>query len=258
MRAIWTGALGFGLINIPIRVFSGSKERALNFDMLHKKDLSPIRFARICKADGKEIPYQDIVKGYEYQPGDYVVLTDEDFKNASPKKTKLIEVIDFTNENEIDPIFYEKPYFLEPGKGAGKAYAILRDALRKSKRVGIAKYVLHNKEHIGVVKPYGKLLVVIQLRYANEINDASQLDVPETEHSDKEVNMAIKLIDELTTHFKPEKYHDTYIEDLEKLIAEKAHGKKPRKKGREPKITPVKDIMSLLKESLEEHQRKTA
>lgn len=256
MRPLWTGALSFGLVNIPIRLYKGSEDHALNFVMLHKKDLSPIRYARICKADGHEIPYQDIVKGYEYQKGDYVVLVDEDFKRANIRKTKLIEIVDFTNESEIDTIYYEKPYFLEPDEGATKAYVVLREALRKSKKVGIAKYVLHNREHIGVVKAHENLLILEQLRYADEIADASHLNIPSgKEASSKEVAMALKLIDQLTTPFKPAQFHDTYVEELKEIIDEKAKGKKPRKKGKEPKITAMKDIMSMLKESLETHKK---
>lgn len=260
MRPLWTGSLSFGLINIPVKLYSGSKDISIDLDMLHKKDLSPIRFARICKAEEKEVPYQDIVKGYEYQPGDYVVLTEEDYQRANVRKTKLIDIMDFTEESEVDSIFFEKPYFLEPGKGAGKAYVILREALKKSKRVGIAKFVIHHKEHIGILKPYNKILVVEQLRYASQINDTKGLDVPKEDEnpSSKELTMAIKLIDQLTVPFKADKYHDTYTEELKTIIEEKAKGHKPRKKGKEPKITPVHDIMALLKESLKEHERKSA
>src|SRR5262249_10175282 len=140
MRALWSGSLSFGLINIPVRIYSATEARALDFDMLHKKDLSPIRFARICKAEEKEVPWQEIVKGYEYQEGEYVVLDEEDFKRASVKKTKTIEIIDFVEEIEIDPVYYEKPYYLEPGKGADKAYVLLRESLKKSKKVAIARF----------------------------------------------------------------------------------------------------------------------
>ncbi|MBA3722895.1 MAG: Ku protein [Parachlamydiaceae bacterium] len=259
MRALWTGALSFGLINIPIRLFSATEDHGLSFNMLHKKDLSPIRFARICKVDGKEIPYEDIVKGYEYEKGDFVVLTDEDFKRADVRKTKLIDIVDFTYASEIDPILFEKPYYLEPGKGASKAYVILREALKKSKKVAIAKYVLHNREHIGVVMPHDNLLILDQLRYESEIRSPKSLDIPkEAMTTSKEVTMALKLIEHLTTHFKPKQYHDTYTEELQKIIDEKAHGKKPHKKGKEPKITDLQDIMGMLKKSLEKHHKKTA
>ena len=159
MRSIWSGALSFGLINIPVRLYSGTEEHALSFDLLHKKDLSPIRYARICKEDGKEIPYQDIVKGYEYQKGEYVVVTEEDFKAVDMEKTNAIEIVQFTPKSEIDAIFYEKPYFLEPGKGADKPYALLRETLQRSKKVGVVKFVFRNREHLGIIEPYGNAII---------------------------------------------------------------------------------------------------
>lgn len=258
MRAIWTGALSFGLINIPIRLYKAADDERLNFSLLHKKDLSPIKYARVCKLDGKEIPYADIVKGYEYEKGDYVVLTEEDFKRANVRKTKLIDVIEFTDEKEIDSIFFEKPYYIEPIKEASKAYVILREALRKSKKVGIAKFVLNNREHIGVLQPHGDILVLNQIRYQSQFRDASKLDIPSEDEkvSSKEITMALHLIDYLTAHFKPEEYHDTYQEELKEIIDQKAHGKKPKKKGKEPKVTEAEDIMSLLKKSLEGYEKK--
>lgn len=261
MRAMWTGALSFGLINIPVRLFSATQDHSLSFNLLHKKDLSPIRYARICKADGKEIPYEDIVKGYEYQKGDYVILVDEDFKRANVKKTKTIDMVEFTDEKEIDPIFYEKPYYLEPDKGADKAYVLLREALQKSKKVGVAKFVLHNREHLGIIKPYNQLIVLNQLRYESEIREFKELHLPSKEEvSSKEIAMAIKLIDQLTAHFNPEDFQDTYTDELKAIIDEKAKGKKPKKgKEKEPKITNVQDIMSMLKQSLEKsHHKKIA
>lgn len=260
MRALWSGTLGFGLINIPIKLYSATQEHGINFDMLHKKDLSPIRFARICKSDGKEIPYKDIVKGYQYQKGDYVVLVEEDFKRANVKKTKSVEIIDFVDEKEIDPIYYEKPYYLEPGKGADKAYVLLREALKKSKKVGIARFVFHNREHIGVIKPHGNMIILEQLRYQAEIRKPSELHIPESaKTATQEVTMALKLIEQLSAHFHPEEYHDTYTEELKEIIEEKAKGKKHRPvKEKEPKVTDVKDIMRMLKESLETHHRKSA
>lgn len=258
---MWNGALSFGLINIPIRLYSAVEEKGgISFDMLHKKDLSPIRYARICKEDGKEIPYEDIVKGYKYETGDYVVLVDEDFKKVDVKKTKSIDILDFVEEKEIDSIFYEKPYFLEPGKGADKAYVLLREALFKSKKVGLGRFVFHTREHLAVIRPYGPILILEQLRYASEIRDASELNIPKkVDASQKEIAMALKLIEQLTTHFKPQSYHDTYTEELKKIIDDKAKGRKTKiKKEKVSKITPVHDIMHLLKESLETHQRKKA
>jgi DNA end-binding protein Ku len=253
MRSIWSGALSFGLVNIPVHLFSASQDRSLNFDMLHNKDLSPIRFARICKADGKEIPYQDIVKGYEYEKGEYVVITEEDFKNASPKKTSTIEIIQFANEDEIDPIYYEKPYYLEPDKGAKKPYSLLQHALKKSKKVGIVRYVFHHHEHIGVVKSYQDLILLIQLRFYDDIR-TYDLHTPVEEVSSKELTMALKLIDQLTEPFKPESYKDTYVEELKALIQTKLKGKKTKHKKEVIELTQVQDIMSKLKASLNGHR----
>lgn len=255
MRAIWTGALSFGLVNIPVRLYSAVAGTALDFDMLHKKDLSPIRYARVCRSDGKEVPYEDIVKGYEYRKGDYVILADEDFKKANVKKTKTVDIQDFVKENEIDTIFYEKPYYLEPEKGAEKPYALLREALKKSKKVGLAKFVLRNREHLAVVKPQEELLILNQLRFKEEVRQPDDLNLPKAKQAGKrEVEIALALIDQLTAHFKPEDYRDTYQAELKKVIEAKAKGKKIVAKGKEPEPTEVTDLMAMLRKSLEKEK----
>lgn len=256
MRPMWSGALSFGLINIPIKVLSATQEHPLSFDMLHNKDLSPIRFARICKEDGKEIPYEDIVKGYEYQKGEYVVISEEDFKQVNPKRVKTIDIQEFTNEDEVDPIYFEKPYYLEPDKGAAKAYNLLCEALTQSKKVGIAKFIFRNKEHLGLIKPLKNVLILFQLRFATEVRAMKDLDIPETESNKKEVEMAIKLIEQLSSPFQPENYKDTYTEELLEIIDQKVKGIKPKKKGKEPQApSKVHDIMSLLKASLKSDKK---
>ncbi len=260
MRPIWTGALSFGLVNIPVRLYSATAGTTLNLDMLHKKDLQPIRYARVCRSDGKEVPYADIVKGYEYRDGDYVVLTEEDIKKAYARRTKMIEIIDFTKENQIDPIYYEKPYYLEPEKGAEKAYGLLYEALKRSKKVGVAKFVLRNKEHLAVIRPFGKAVVVEQLRFDEELRKPDELNLPKTTAvKGREIQMALALIEQLTAPFKPKDYKDTYQHELKKVIAAKAKGKPIKKHEKEPEVTEVADIMKLLKESLEkEHVRAKA
>lgn len=259
MRAIWSGAISFGLVNIPVKLFSGTGSHSLDLDMLRKDDLCPISFKRVCRADGEEVPWNDIVKGYEYKDGDYVVLNNEDFEKANVQKTKTIDILDFVDEKEVDSIFYEKPYYLEPAKTGTKPYALLREALKKSKKVGIASYVIRNREHIAVVKPYGKLLLLNQLRYHDEIRETKELDLPKEDIvNDKELKMALTLIEQLTTKFNPESYSDTYIEDLKKIIEAKAKGKKPKAKGKEPKETKVYDMMELLKKSLKEKKKSAA
>lgn len=250
MHAIWKGSISFGLVNIPVKMFSASKENDLKFVMLHKKDLSQIRYARICKTDGQEVPWNEIVKGFEYQPGEYVVLSPEDFEKANLQKTKSIEIVDFIKESDIDPIYYVKPYLLEPDKGAGKTYNLLQEALVKSKKLGLAKYVLHNREHIAVIKPYKNMLILNELRYENELVNLKDVELPEGKISTKEMAIALKLIDQQTSTFKPKNYKDTYREEIKDIIEKKAKGKKIQPKGKEPQPSKVQDIMSLLKESL--------
>ncbi len=253
MRPIWSGAISFGLVNIPIRVYSASSdENSFSFHMLHKSDLSPIRFARICLADGKEIAYKDIVKGYEYQKGEYVVVEPEDFQRANPKKTKLIEISDFISETEVDSVYYEKPYFLVPDKGAGKAFGLLQEALKKSGKLGIARFVFKDREHLGVIKPFKNLIVLNQLRFDSELRKPEEIEFPHAEVSKKELDMAVKLIAQLTTKFMPAEYTDNYEQILKQVIDAKLKGVKPAKKTKEKTTSPkVHDIMSLLKASLE-------
>jgi DNA end-binding protein Ku len=256
MRAIWTGAISFGLVNIPIRLYSASEERELKFNLLHKKDLSPVRYARICKTDGREIPYEDIVKGYEFEKGGFVVMEEKDFKKANVRKTKSIDIIEFTEEDKIDSIYFDKPYYLEPEKGAEKAYAVLREALRKSKKVGIAKYVLKNKEHIGALTIRGDILILDQMRYQSEIRKPEDLNIPEKKAtSAKEINMALNLIDHLTEPFKPEKFKDEYSKELKRVIKAKSKGRPLKAKGKEPVPTKVPDLLSVLRKSLEDEER---
>jgi DNA end-binding protein Ku len=255
MRAIWTGALSFGLVNIPIRLYSATAGTELDLTMLHKKDMSPIRYARICRADGKEVPYEDIVKGYEYRKGDYVILTDEDFKKANVEKTKAIEIQEFAKESEIDPIYFEKPYYLEPEKGAEKAYTLLRESLKKSKKVGIAKFVLRNRERLAAIKPSGDALILEQMRFENEIRKPTELNLPDARKAaSKEIQIALALIEQLTEHFNPKAYKDTYHDELKKVIDAKAKGKPVKAKGKEPKATEVTDLMAMLKKSLEKEK----
>lgn len=259
MRPIWNGVLSFGLINIPIKVYSATAGVEMDLRMLHKTDLSPIRYAKICRKDGKELSMDDIVKGYEYQDGDYVVLTDEDFKNASVERTQAIDVIDFVKESEIDTIYFEKPFFLEPDKGAGKAYSILLESLRKSRKVGVAKFVFHSREHLGIIKPHANLIVLEQMRFEDEVKAPEKLSLPKNESiRSKELTMAMSLIDHLTEKFDIGDYHDNYRKELNALIKNKIKGNKPVKiKDSEiPHPTKSADLMMLLKASLEKASSK--
>ncbi len=255
MRSLWSGALSFGLINIPVKLYSAAKDRSISFKLFDKHGNCPVSYVRICRSNHKEVPYEDIVKGYEYQKGDYVVLDDKDFEKASPKKTDQIEIIQFSNWKEIEPMYYEKPYYIEPDKKSVKAYTLLRDALTKSKKVAIARFIMREKEHIAAIVPDGEILVLHQLRYQDEIRQNRDIDVPKTSaHSKSEEDMALALVTQLTKKFDPSKFHDTYTEELEKIIRAKAKGKTIKGPMKSPyaKTTEMKDLMKLLKESLNE------
>lgn len=254
MRALWSGSISFGLVNIPVKMYSGSQtHHGLDLDLLHKHDQAPIRYARICREDGKEIPWDEIVKGYEYRNGDYVVLQQSDFEKADAEKTHSIDIQQFVDEEDVDVRFFEKPYYLEPGKGADKAYAMLREALERSKKVALVEYVLRARESLGIIKPVGQALVLVQMRYQTDLRDPVDLNLPKSSIvTPAEIKMAIRLIDKETRAFIPEDFHDTYTDKLEDIIEEKAKGKKPKTKGKAPKDTKVKDLMSALKASLDQ------
>ena len=253
MRSIWKGALSFGLVNIPIAMYTASRDKEVSFVLLHKKDLSEIRYARICKTEDKEVPWNEIVKGYEYEKGNYVILDEKDFEKANLKKTKTIEIMNFVDDDEIDSIYFVKPYFLEPEKNAENAYGLLREALIKSKKVGLAKYVLRNKEHIAVVKVHDNMLVLNELRYQNELLSSEDLRIPQEKNlKAKEIDIAIQLVNQLTIPFEPKEYKDTYAEELKQIIKQKSKGRPIHPKGEEPKMSKVQDIMSLLQASLED------
>lgn len=257
MRSLWTGSLSFGLISIPVMMYSASKERALDFSMLHKEDFSPISFKRVCTKTGEEVPFEDIVKGFEYKKDKYVVLEPEDFKRASPEKSERIDIEAFVAEQEIETKYYEKPYYLEPGKGADKAYGLLREALAQEKKVAVARMVFRQREDLVVVKPDDSILLLNQLRYPDELRDHGELTVPHrVDVSQKEIGMAIELIEKMTGKFEPKEFNDTYTEKLEAIIKAKARGEKLKpipKEGHEP--TETTDLVEQLRASLQHHRR---
>jgi DNA end-binding protein Ku len=259
MRSIWSGAISFGLVNIPVKLGSAVEAGSeLDFDMLSKKDLAPIRYARIDTKTNKEVPWKDIVKGYQYAKGKYVVVTDEDFAKASPEKSKTIDIVQFVKEEEIDPIYYEKPYYLTPDKGASKSYHLLMKALEETKTVGLAEFMLRNRMHICVLKVHEGVLLLNQMRYHEEIREEPDVTPAKSERiTPKELQLAVKLINQLTEEFKPEAFKDTYISELKKVIKAKAAGKEIHiPEPQKPKAT-VKDLMEVLKQSLES-RKKTA
>jgi DNA end-binding protein Ku len=256
MRSIWSGAISFGLVNIPVKLGSAIESGSeLNFDMLSKKDMGPIRYARIDTKTDKEVPWKDIVKGYEYTKGKYIVVTDEDFAKASPEKSRTIDIVQFVKEEEIDPIFYEKPYYLTPDKGASKSYHLLIKALEETQSVGLAEFMLRNRMHICALKVRDGVLLLNQMRYYEEIREVPEVEAKE-KISPKELQLAVKLVEQLTEKFNPEAFKDTYVAELKKVIKAKAAGKEIH--IAEPKKTSatVKDLMEVLKQSLETKKKR--
>lgn len=258
MKSIWTGAISFGLVNIPVKLGSaveGGSE--LSFDMLSKKDMAPIRYARIDTKTDKEVAWKDIVKGYEYAKGKYVVISDEDFKKASPEKSKSIDIIQFVKEAEIDPIYFEKPYYLIPDKGAGKSYNLLLKGLKETGSIGLAEFMLRNRMHLCALKEKDGVLLLNQMRYHEELREAPEVTTTDEKISPKELQLAVKLIEQLTEKFDPKAFKDTYVEELKKVIKAKASGKQIHIATEPKKATAtVKDLMDVLKQSLETKKKR--
>ena len=255
-RAIWKGSISFGLVNIPIALYSATRREELKFRLLRKADLSPVNYKRVAEKDGKEVPWDQIVKGYEYEKGKYVVLKDEDFERVDLEATQTVDIKDFVDQDEINPMYFYKPYYLEPQKGGDKAYALLRDAFKDSNKVGIAKVVIKTRQYLAGVKPEDGTLVLELMHFADELADPDKLHVPKkTEIGKREMNMAKSLIDSMSAKWEPEKYKDDYKEALMEVIEEKveAGGKEIEEKPRKaPKPTKVIDLVSVLQKSLEQ------
>ena len=250
MRSIWTGAIGFGLVNIPVKLYSASQESTLDLDMLDKKDHSKIRFQRVNESTGKEVQWKNIVKAYNLN-GDYVVLDEKDFAAANPEKSKVINITSFVDVNEVDSIYFETPYFLEPDKAGEKAYRLLHDALEKSGKAGLGSFVLRSKEHLCIIKPYEDILVLNRIRFAEEIRNPSELKVPKKgKPTAAEMKMAMSLIDQLSSPFDIEKFKDTYSSELMKLIKAKAKGSKIERPVLKVTHRKTDDLMAQLKASL--------
>ena len=253
MRAIWNGMISFGLVNIPVGLFAAVKERPFQFHFLHQKDEGRIRNQRVCEECNTEVEYKDLVRGYEYAKGRHAVLTNKDLDRISLESNKHIAITDFVSEREIDPMFFDKPYYLAPGRNGEKAYALLRDVLRNTDKVGIGKLVLHTHEQLGAIRTRGPLLVLELLRFADEVRQPPVLKVPSARGAAAgEVKIAEQLINQLSTRFDPSKYADTYQDALLGLIKQKLAGKRISTGSKSQKATRVVDIMSKLKASLKQ------
>ncbi|HET9982625.1 MAG TPA: Ku protein [Longimicrobiales bacterium] len=257
MAAVWSGAISFGLVNIPVSARTAVRDEDLSFRLLHEKDHSPVEYRRFCKREDVEVRWEEVVKGYEYEKGKFVVVTDDDFRKAAGPTSKRLEILDFVPEDEIDPRFFEKPYFLVPSREAEKTYALLREAIRDSGRVGVGKITLRQRERLAAIRVSDDALVLEILRFAHELVDRSEYRFPEAaDVRPQELKMARQLVENLTAGFEPERYTDDYRQKLLRIIRAKLKGKAVRvEEEEEPEATGVIDLMARLQESLQSTQK---
>lgn len=258
MKSVWSGDIGFGLVNIPVKLYSATQGSELDLDLIDRHNHSHIRYKRVNEDTGKEVAWEDIVKGYDLD-GRYVILTDHDFENAMPEKTKRIEITSFVNEDEIDSIYFETPYYVVPEKNGFVPYELLKEALQKTKKAGLGTYVFRNKEHLGVLKTTDDLILLQQIRFQEEIRDVKELKLTKKgKIQTGQLKIAVSLIEQMTDTFDVSQYKDTYSAQLLKLIKAKARGKKSTK----PKMKVVgkksDDLMTQLKKSLNVKQKRTS
>ncbi len=258
-RSIWKGSIAFGLVNIPVELYSAVRDHRPRFRLLHAKDEAPVRYERVCQTEGKPVAWEDLVKGYEYAKGQFVVLTKDDFKTAAIEKTKTIDILDFVDPTEIDERYFETPYYLQPGKGADRSYALLREAIRDSGRIGIAKIILRDAQHLAAVEAIADALVLTMMRFSDELADLGEFSFPhKTDTRPAELKMARQLIDTLASTWDPAKYTDQYTENLMRVINAKVKGRTPRLVGTDhgPRQAEVVDLMARLRASLQGKDRK--
>ena len=261
MRAIWKGSISFGLVNIPIGLYPATRKEDLSFRQLRAEDFSPIRYKRVAEADGEEVPWEKIVKGYEYEKGQFVLVTDKDFEKAMPEATQSIDIVEFVDLADIDPMFFDKPYFLEPQKGGKKAYALLRETLKETGKVGIAKVVIKTRQHLAAVKPNDDALVLELMHFPEEVLEPAGLDIPREEKlGKKEMEMARSLVETMSGEWDPGEFKDEYRDKLIELIDEKVKrgGKDvPAPKSKPKAATNVVDLVAVLQKSLAESKKKS-
>jgi DNA end-binding protein Ku len=254
-RAIWSGSISFGLLNVPVKLYSAVSKQTVRFRELREGDGSRVKHKRVAESDGKEVPYEKIVKGYEYAPDQYVVLTKDELADLEPQRSRAIEIQDFVDLDDIDPIYFDHPYYLGPDKGAEKAYALLVKAMADAKKVAVARFVLRNREHLAAIRPADKVLTMATMRFADEVVAPDELGedvIPEDGRKldKREVEMAKQLIDSLTSDFEPEKYHDEYRERVLEMIERKAEGEDVLVEPPAEEPQKVPDLMAALEASI--------
>ncbi len=256
-HAIWSGSINFGLVTIPVKLFTAVRTNDLSFNMLHAKDEGRIKYERLCSIDEKPVPWDEIVKGYEYEKGEYVILTDDDFKKVNPEATQSVDILEFVELEKIDPMFFDKPYYLEPTKQGRHAYALLREALSRANKVAIARVVIRTKETIAAVKPSGDALVLELMHWADELVEQNDLEFPsEITLPEPEMKMAKMLIDSMSVdEFEPGKFTNRYHEELMAMIEARAAGKEVPRPKKAPGRAKVVDLMDVLQQSLQESKK---
>jgi DNA end-binding protein Ku len=257
-HAIWSGSINFGLVTIPVKLFTAIKTDELSFNLLHRKDEGRIKYERICSLEDKPVPWDEIVKGYEYEKGQYVVLTDEDFKKVNPEATQSVDILEFVALDKINPMYFDKPYYLEPTKQGRHAYALLRETLTQSNRVAIARVVVRTKEYIAAVKAIGDALILELMHWASEIVASDTLEIPGRESlPEKEMKMARMLVDTMSVEeFEPEKFKNNYHDQVLTMIEARAAGKELPKAKKAPARAKVVNLMDVLAQSLEESKKR--
>ena len=252
-RSIWRGAISFGLVNVPVKLYSAVSKKSVRFNQLHATDHARINMKRVCSVEGEEVPFDQIVKGYEISPDNYVVIEPQELDALDPKATRSIEIEDFVDLDQIDPLYFERPYYLVPDKGGAKAYALLLEAMKDSRKVGIARLVLRTKQYLAAIRPLGDALVLETLLYPDEVtlpDEIEGLPRDDVEIQDRELKIARQLIESLSTEFEPENYRDEYRERVLELIEQKAEGKQIVTQPATEEPTKVVDLMAALEASL--------
>ncbi|HWM91363.1 MAG TPA: Ku protein [Thermoanaerobaculia bacterium] len=260
-RSIWKGSITFGLVNIPVGLYSAEKrEETVSFHLLDRRNMARVKYKRVNEETGREVPWDETVRGYEIEGGKHVVLSDEDLQRASPEKTQTVDILDFVDAEEIGPVFFDKPYYLAPDKRGAKSYALLRETLRRTKKVGISKVVIRTKQYLAAVMAQDEVIVLNILRFAHELRDPKELDLPSGKEgvSERELDMAERLVEGMVSDWDPEKYRDDYYKDLKKLIKERVEAGQLEEspeappEAKKPERGQVVDLMALLKRSVEE------
>jgi DNA end-binding protein Ku len=248
--SIWKGHLTFGLVSFPVRLFTAARSESISFNQLHKEDGSRIKQVIYCAAEDKPIPRDEIVKGYEYEKGKYVVVEEEDIKKVAPKTAKVMEIQEFVKSDDVDPVFLESSYYMAPDEGGEKPYALLFEAMKETKYFGVAKVTMHNREHVVILRPGDRGMLLHTMYYADEVRRSEEFRTDTANVKDKELTLAKTLVESLAGTFEPEKYHDSYRDNLKKMIDAKIQGHKVVETPA-PHVAPVIDIMEALKKSLE-------